>query len=139
MRAVREIKYRAWNDNKKKMYYPVKEIEMANCTYYHGFWDGGSLWESEQISFLEYVGLHDKNDKEIYEADIIQINVYNSFTGELEESEKEVVVHQGCCFGVLWGISRDFINLQGAFGGFVSFEVLGNVYDDMDLLEPIGE
>lgn len=62
---MREIKFRAWEPNAKKMSYrTLYQISMQ------GF---GLPIESSETVIMQYTGLKDKNGNEIYEGDCFQI------------------------------------------------------------------
>jgi uncharacterized phage protein (TIGR01671 family) len=72
---MREIKFRAWEKDLKEMVY---ENELCGYVEY----DANPVkainlmlnGECEDYIFMQYVGLKDKNDKEIYEGDVVNIS-----------------------------------------------------------------
>lgn len=120
---MREIKFRAWIKSLKKWYgedirwFPLKALSNEdNC--------------AEDIEFMQFTGLKDKNGKEIYEGDLL--------------------IHDGnrdCRFEVFYNpdiasfsiCRHHYSNSQ--CGGFTPainsprLEVIGNIYENPELLK----
>ena len=120
----REIKFRAWDKRKKEMFYDW-------CIDPDGGWFGdfgeGSedialkYYKNGEIEVMQYTGLKDKNGKEIYEGDIVQVNGRN----------QEVFFKDGY-FG--WGQQHTGTY---SFDPFESeeIEVIGNIYENPELIK----
>ena len=66
---------------------------------------------------------------------VLQINILDwNRPGNVIASGKAAVEYRGCTFGVEWGFSRDFSGLDH-FSNNCTLEVIGNVFDNPDLLE----
>ena len=134
---MREIKFRAWDKKNKKM----KEVEEIN-------WKKGLLWRdgdgigkvwipnidgSKDVELIEYTGLKDKNDKEIYEGDIIRDDNEGGGITKVE-------LNNGC-----WEIWVSYDEPSGTlsgirFGYWISdamnkVEIIGNIYENKELLK----
>ena len=70
----REIKFKAYI-KKLAIVVPVQRINF-DCSTVEVKLDEGDFWEFdfEEVELMEFPGLHDKNDIEVYEGDIIFIN-----------------------------------------------------------------
>jgi len=125
---MREIKFRVWNKENKKM------INL-NKTPFAITYNGNLLICENQISgdfvyvdnkdyeVMFYSGLKDKNGKEIYEGDIVKINIDGM-------EEIGLIVFSNSCFMVK-------VFKLGYNSGFFSrnTEVIGNRYEHPELLK----
>ncbi|HFD2052565.1 TPA: YopX family protein [Clostridium perfringens] len=122
----REIKFRVWSEKNKKM------LEIQK----HSFKTGKSMPYGYNIAYdfgelMQYTGLKDENEKEIYEGDILSIKIYSGDKVIVEG--KTVVEFKDGCFGVIWGHDKAFLSLNSFFKA--KFEVIGNIYENPELLE----
>lgn len=140
----RVLKFRAWNRGSKKMCYPEETNEhISYFTFYsEGNWElnevSGSAKKLEERPLLyssdgvlmQYTGLKDKNRKEIWEGDILQ-DEDDCYT-VVEYGLQEVDAFEGIGFNI-WtfmdGTTADGKRLQE------TFEIIGNIYENPDLLK----
>lgn len=124
---MREIKFRAWNEVEEKMYnwYEFLNTNMKNTFI---------APESTAIILMQYTRLKDKNEKEIYEGDIVKYDEfwegdchYNSGVGQILWDDEETgfyLTAKDTSFIDLFNLTR---NLDA--------EVIGNIYENPELLE----
>lgn len=118
----RIIKFRAWDKLHNKMSPGLEVLTPYGATRLHN--QIGVKEErpehyagADDLVFLQFTGLLDKNGKEIYEGDIIQV-----FTKELKEKAYTVVIQDM--------VKDKFFGVGNGEG-----EVIGNIYENPELLK----
>jgi uncharacterized phage protein (TIGR01671 family) len=131
---MREIKFRAWDEEKGKMSYKL------SC---FGSQDSAS-WEDfieENPILMQYTGLHDVSDQEIYEGDIVENINYSGYPKSVKNMSLREKVEKGWIFPVTWDICIDGeygYQVSGFYFGSESknFKVIGNIYENPEFIEP---
>lgn len=131
----REIKFRAWDNVKNKMYYTGEEDSIFFAFDSNGIvateLSDEPLEECdslEHLIYMQYTDLKDKNGKEIYEGDIV--------TGEESKIICEVIYTEGAMFMLRWNDTKWGNQEYHHYGlGAFTLEVIGNIYEDKHLLE----
>lgn len=144
---MREIKFRIWDTENNEML-KVQELDFEPTFY------GGRIairpdqyndyFDTEDMILMQYTGLHDKNGKEIYEADIVKI------TEKKYISNHKVIQMKPIIADIEW--SEEYLayilitlSVKDAFENLADYleeydiEVIGNIYDNPELLEKEGE
>lgn len=118
---TREIRFRAWVEEVKLML-PVTDIDFEGKSI--GCIDSSTQWFDQEYLLMQYTGLKDKNGTYIYEGDIVDCRSYGRWGVTVVE------VYDMVEFSVM---------LNFAFGGEddspENLEVLGNIYENPELLE----
>ena len=119
---MREIKFRAWDKSRKCW---VEDFSYQNGSWWIDEYRNDTLESRrpfEDIKLMQFTGLYDKNNKEIYEGDIIKF---------WEENFIEPITYSGCTFiagknGT--GVPVDSLDCEK------SVEVIGNIYENPELI-----
>ena len=116
---MREIKFRAWDKINKEMF----NVESINFQERRVYKDVVSYRNFNDIELMQYTGLKDKNNKEIYEGDIVTLHnskykvIFNTkearFVLRDDEFESEI----------------PFTNNNNE-----RMEIIGNIYENSELL-----
>jgi hypothetical protein len=114
----RELKFRAWDKKNSRM----AQVYTLGLTGIEGSTinSGGELLSGcgkENIELMQYTGLKDKNGKEIYEGDILKRNGENGFIQTVKWDDMG-----------MW-------NIAGANTADYPIEVIGNIYENPELLK----
>lgn len=129
----REIKFRAWDIVEKKMrdYDDVSIILNSNDLK-----DLNSNWRKLNLNFiiqslnieglkiLQYTWLNDKNGKEIYEGDILKWG----------NNEVYEVFWENGGFHTKWNVGNGRYDIEPLYS-VEDFEIIGNVFDNPELLK----
>ena len=126
----REIKFRAWNKKDKVM------VDVAAMNFGpSGLWSliedayDAELQLADNYELMQYTGLKDKNGREIYEGDIVRTGEDN--IGDPDPTIGQVIMREGS-----WLIENEKKQEEiGLFSEITSREVIGNIFEDNQLLE----
>ena len=122
---MRQIEFRAWDKNSKKM------VKVDHLTWNKGV-KGLSEINQEMPKWfilMQYTGLKDKNGKEIYEGDVVLMDgtnkkLYPNWDTQYEPRRKVYIkIEWGYAGFVVGGIDID------------KSEIIGNIYENPELLE----
>ena len=131
------MKFRAWNKESKCMIVD-SPISMASIMrdYIRKAYNINQELIGKEYIIMQFTGLSDKNGIEIYEGDVISMDIWNGGDNIEEESETDVF------FGVVeWDntracyiISGDEIQLMDD-EDYITLEIFGNIYENPNLLK----
>lgn len=123
---MREIKFRIWKD---------REIIFLSSALSNGdvfLMNGNSLEpDTEKIKIMQYTGLKDKNGKEIYEGDILEL---------IDWYDDSISIHPVVFKNSAFMCQRlddkefPFFYLQGNDELKDGYKVIGNIYENPELL-----
>lgn len=133
---MREIKFRAWDKNDKRIFIDPQMIDFYNkkigyMQYQTEYMSDTSysipvgFEEFEYSELMEWTGLYDKNGEEIYEGDIFHIG-----------SKKILYVVEWIDCG-LKGRQIKNISWIGLDYWKDDIEVIGNIYENPELMEEV--
>ena len=132
----REIKFRAWLKEEKKMVI-VETIDFSEKSIQYleknEIMDAYLLRTNflEDVELMQYTGLKDKNGTEIYEGDIVKYKF--PYDRRLKHISPVFYMESQASYGVL-DICKNGIPLY-TISANNYFEVIGNIYENKNLLE----
>jgi uncharacterized phage protein (TIGR01671 family) len=124
---MREIKFRAWDTFNNNMVYQTENLT------------AGKILNRFDV-IMQYTGLKDKNGKEIYENDIIEVDINKFIAPEY--------MHNKDSFNVQISFDNFHWSCSGGEGkslynytkiSYVELEVIGNKYENPELLGDTNE
>ena len=116
---MREIKFRAWDKINKDMF----NVESINFQERRVYKDVVSYRNFNDIELMQYTGLKDMREKEIYEGDIVT----------LHNSEYKVIFNTEEARFVLRNDEFE-MNIPFTNNNNKRMEVIGNIYENPELL-----
>jgi uncharacterized phage protein (TIGR01671 family) len=127
---MRAIKFRAWSNSLKHMFYPEDNANEPNLWNLRPCVVGGTLISKTDYELMQYTGLKDKNINEIYEGDIIQCSM--SFEGGTLPHMGEIVYDE--TFGSFGTKNKAGVTLL-CNHCLHTIEVIGNIFENKELLK----
>lgn len=128
-------KFRAWNVHEKKMFSNAQLIVWNGNVYAN---DNSELnvdnlkgWSIDEKYLMQSTGLIDKNGKELFENDVIRDS--DGFEGIVQYDESYGMYGIAYLPTLSNGIDMTFEELKDNFRN--KFEVIGNIYENPELVE----
>ena len=122
---MREIKFRAWDNIAGRFKTGTELAETIIRVELDGAIElKGAIYNISEVTLMQYTGLKDKNGVEIYEGDIL----CRYSRGEHIPDVRPVVWNQQAA-------QFRFDDLANPINYFQSIEVIGNIYENPELLE----
>ena len=130
-----EIKFRAWDKSHKKMIYEGFDIDSS-----------GNMWINHfsvqnQFILMQFTGLKDKNDREIYGGDILNFKYSDLSYGKISLTSEVIEWLPNLpCWNFIPALYRNishkiFCQESGNENYILpEFEILGNIYENQDFL-----
>lgn len=119
-------KYNAYDDNLTSIDICKKTITITSFYNYKDVY----RFEDEEVKLMQYTGVKDKNGKEIYEGDIVLIKLDETSTWH-----KTVVGFKKGAFIADLIDKEDYVYIFHHRFTSDDFEIIGNVYENKNLLE----
>ena len=142
---MREIKFRAW-DKERKMWLEINAIDFENKKVYL---KGGEIRDFTKVDIMQYTGLKDRHNKEIYEGDIVKNNWFRcdgEFIGgnwvvrygghSIDGQDYYSSWGCGFYFDRCDGVENETYNIiQIPFDKNKGIEIIGNVCENPELIK----
>lgn len=129
---MREIKFRCWDTGINFMYYDTDCYNIYNENYnglHSGYEDKYGTWHQNKL--MQYTGLKDKNEKEIYEGDIVTYDL--GFDDEKPENYKIIFDNKECAY-LMFSLNDKSRLRHFTYSAKNDCEVIGNIYENSELL-----
>ena len=130
---MREIKFRAWDKVKQKWCnYKIDDGTVYFMDNDTGCWYRNYHGKYENFDLMQYIGLKDINNVEIYEGDIVKLSKENSDFKEIgvvkfDENKASYVLET----------QDDDLSYNISYYNYhkVYYRVIGNIYENKELLK----
>jgi len=136
---MREIKFKAWDKNTEDMCQVTRLMWNEGggmCTeplikLTHISCNGVQMYHnSDTYELMQFTGLHDKNNREIYEGDIVKASAHDELCTVIWDKSL------ACYLSLpIWKSVDDVEDFDCALSDNQSLEIIGNIYENSELLE----
>ena len=115
---MRELKFRIWNTKKKEMYWNF----FIGTIWYHNPYLLSIKTSLDDLIFQQFTGLKDRNEKDVYEGDIVSgLGFISEVVWEIEDSAFQIKSKTGGAF-----MNYDYVQ---------NFEIIGNIFETPELIK----
>jgi uncharacterized phage protein (TIGR01671 family) len=116
---MREIKFKVWSFGQKRWVEKQSSVIKFSCEL-------NEVFDTKEYEFQQYTGLEDKNGKEIYEGDILEL------VNEANQASRicEVVFEY-----YSWRFKNDNDSKPFANPDRFKLEIIGNIFENPELLK----
>ena len=128
---MREIKFRAWDKKKKELLYNGIEFYTRSincCSVQPGYKSIIGFGGCDCFDLMQYTGLKDKNGVEIYEGDLIRLDLIDRVDQVSFISGAFVVSNKHCCVHCARKESYN-MTLYEYLTQIQKAEVIGNIHE----------
>lgn len=120
---TREIKFRAWNPNSKRMYI-IDVLALWEVTWSCSSENWMSIAYQPHIEVMQFTWLLDKNGKEIYEGDIVSVEFSNW------NIDKWIIEYESWTYWINYFTnSSEELRLEYEYS-----QIIWNIYENPELL-----
>lgn len=137
---MREIKFRAWSKTLKAMYW--FDVTWGNSWIMGGGWlsvvpfgedrqfhpPNIMAIDPQESELMQFTGLHDKNNKEVWEGDIVKFETLDAINNQTLVGAIKYSEH-----GTRFGVEIEHRGLLQFYPNYT--EVIGNIHENPDLLK----
>lgn len=137
---MKNLKFRAWDKRREDFRNDIFVDTNGNLYQFSkitGYGQAITYLDNKHIVLMQSTGFFDKNGKEIFEGDIL--NCGYIFTGSPFEEQDDYIEDIGVVkivnCGAVVKIYEEFENLIDVLNTCEDIEVIGNIYENKELLE----